>query len=344
MLKENKLDDLREKIESFQNPLIFFDNDADGFCSTILCLRALERGMAIAVKTFPDLNESYLNKVDEINPDGIVILDRPNVSDLFLEGLKERNLECVWIDHHEMEEKELPDNIFYFNSKPSYEPTTYIVQKIFKRKKDEWIAMIGCIADMYIPPFAEKFAEQNPDLFNTETPVFDCLFETDIGRLAQMFNYGLKDTTTNVLKLMEFMKEAHSPQDLLQENPETKHLHFRQKELNDFVEKVINKSKERNKSDAKLYIVEYYGQMSLSSEIANTLLYENKNRIILVIYKKHAYSNISMRGKKSKAILLKAIKDLPGATGGGHEEACGARIPTENLEEFKKNVKQIVGE
>jgi single-stranded DNA-specific DHH superfamily exonuclease len=307
-------------------------------------MKALHAGKAVAVKSFPDLNDSYLKKVEELNPDGIIILDKPEVSNSFLEGLKERNLECVWIDHHEMEKKELPENILYFNSKPSYEPTTFIVQNIFKRKKDEWLAMIGCIADMYIPNFAEEFAEENPHLFNTKTPIFDCLFETEIGGLAQMFNFGLKDATTNVLKLIELVKKANSAQDLLEENEETKHLHLRQKQLNDFVDKVIAKSRERNEPGSPLYLVEYYGQMSLSSEIANKLLYEDKERIILVIYKKHEYSNISMRGKKSRDILLKAIKTIPRASGGGHEEACGARIPTENLEEFKKNIKDIVGE
>jgi len=55
-----------------------------------------------------------------------------------------------------------------------------------------------------------------------------------------------------------------------------------------------------------------------------------------VAYKKGAITNISLRGKKIRPILEKILKKLENARGGGHENAVGARIRTEDLDKFKE--------
>ena len=79
MLSKSKLEEIRKLLENSQNPLFFFDNDADGLCSFLILQRALGRGKGVAVKSFPDLNSSYLRKVNELNPDYVVILEKPRV-------------------------------------------------------------------------------------------------------------------------------------------------------------------------------------------------------------------------------------------------------------------------
>ena len=103
MLTEEQVDEIREHLEKAQNPLFFFDNDNDGLCSFLLLQRFIGRGKGVAIRSFPDLNESYYRKVKELKPDYIFILDKPVVSDGFLEKAREDNIPVVWIDHHQTE-------------------------------------------------------------------------------------------------------------------------------------------------------------------------------------------------------------------------------------------------
>ena len=52
-------------------------------------------------------------------------------------------------------------------------------------------------------------------------------------------------------------------------------------------------------------------------------------------YKKEGVCNLSLRGKGVKKILDKVLKGLDNATGGGHEDAVGARIKSADLNVFK---------
>ena len=62
MLSKEKLQELREQLESSQNPLFLFDNDVDGLCSFLILRRSIDRGKGVAIKSYPDLKEQYLKK------------------------------------------------------------------------------------------------------------------------------------------------------------------------------------------------------------------------------------------------------------------------------------------
>ena len=47
-------------------------------------------------------------------------------------------------------------------------------------------------------------------------------------------------------------------------------------------------------------------------------------------------TNISLRGKNVKKMLDKILKSLDSASGGGHEDAVGARIQTQDLAKFRE--------
>ncbi|MCX6749928.1 MAG: hypothetical protein NTZ83_00555, partial [Candidatus Pacearchaeota archaeon] len=64
--------------------------------------------------------------------------------------------------------------------------------------------------------------------------------------------------------------------------------------------------------------------------------------IILVVYTKGFKANISGRGKNIREIVLKSIEGLENATGGGHDNAVGAQIRKEDIEQFEKNIRVIV--
>ena len=342
MLTKNQLEEIKKHLESSQNPLFFFDNDVDGLCAFLILRRALDRGKGIAIKSFPELKEQYIRKVEELNPDRVFILDKAEVSPEFIDKVKQKGLEIIWIDHHESKtKKEVIEKTNYYNSLPTAEPTTYIAQKVFNRKNDVWLATIGCISDVFMPEFASELEKTNPELINSKLDAFDILNSNEIGKIIRILNFGLMDTTTNVVKMIKFLFNARSPQDILEENPRTRNMHRRYNQLNDFFKKQIEKAESKFDKKKKVIFFSYSGNTSMSSEIANRLLFNHKDKLIVVAFKRPDKVNISIRGENALEITKKAIENIEGATGGGHEEATGAMVPLDDFEKFKENIEKI---
>lgn len=342
MISKEELEEIKEHLESSQNPLFFFDNDVDGLCAFLILRRALDRGMGVAIKSFPELKEQYLQKVEELNPDSIFIIDKAEVSKEFIERINEKGLPITWIDHHKSKTPlELIKKTNYYNSHPSSEPTTYIAQKIYNKKEDLWLAMIGCIGDVYMPDFAKEFEESSPELFNSEKSAFESLMSTEIGKVARMLNFGLMDSTTNVVNLIKYLFKAKNIYDLLEENSQTKQLHKRYNQLNEFFKKQLEKAEKYFDENSPLLFYSYSGNTSMSSELSNALYYSHKDKLIVVAFKRPEKVNVSIRGKNALEITLKTIEEIEGATGGGHSEATGAMIPIDDFEKFKEKIKEL---
>jgi oligoribonuclease NrnB/cAMP/cGMP phosphodiesterase (DHH superfamily) len=362
MLTPNQLQEIKENLEASQNPLFFFDNDVDGLCAFLILRRAIGRGKGIAIKSFPDLKEQYVRKVEELNPDAIFILDKAELSKEFADAVEQKGIPMTWIDHHETKTpKEIIEKTSYFNThkqsdpqakRPTSEathkrsdlgdePVTYIAQKIFNRQEDLWLAVIGCIGDVYMPDFAEKFSEQYPELLPKNMEPFDALHSSEIGKMVRMLNFGLMDTITNVVNLIKYLFKANSPADLLEENQYTKQLHKRYSQLNEFYNKQVTKAETKFEKDSPVLFYTYAGNTSMSSEIANKLYHSHKDKLIIVAFKRPEKVNVSIRGETALETTKKLIANIEDATGGGHVEATGAMIPIDDFETFKENIKEL---
>ncbi len=342
MISNTEISEIRDHLENSQNPLFLFDNDADGLCSFAILRRAIDRGKGVAIKTYPELSVQYLRKIDEFNPDAIFILDKADVSKDFIGEVVARGLPIIWIDHHPSKTpEEVREQTFYYNSYPSAEPTTYICQKVFNRQEDLWLAMVGCISDVYKPDFAEKFAESYPELYNSELSAFAALHSTEIGKFTFMLNFGLMNTTTNVVKMMKYLLKISAPYELLEENSWTVDFHKRYSELKSELDALVLRAREKV-SDDSLLLFSYSGKTSMSSILASRLYFENPDKLLVVAYKSPEKINISIRGIGAKGLTEKVVQKIDGATGGGHEEATGAMIPADSWEEFVSVAKEFV--
>lgn len=344
MLTEEQVDEIREHLEKAQNPLFFFDNDNDGLCSFLLLRRFIDRGRGVAIRSFPDLNVSYYRKVNELKPDYIFILDKPVVSDGFLEKAREDNIPIVWIDHHQTEVKERKGVDYYnpFLNDESNEPVSYLCYKIVGKKDDIWLAIIGCVSDACVPDFYNEFIEKYPELGKKDVKsAFDLLYNSEIGRIARILDFSLKDTTTNVVNMMRFMMRAKGPMDILEENSKTRQILKRYNEINLRYQELMDKA--RMQIGEKLIYFQYGGSLSLSANLANQLSYENQGKVIVVVYLNGDIANISLRGSSDvRELTLKAIEGIDGATGGGHKNATGAKMNVSDLVRFKEAVDRLV--
>ena len=342
MLTEHQLKELKELVEKSQNPLFLFDNDADGLCSFLLLRRYIDRGYGAAIKSFPELDASYVRKVNELKPDYVFVLDKPVISQEFISEIQKLNIPLVWLDHHDVNQN--TEGILYFNSmhseKPSPEPTTYWAWQVTKKKEDIWIAMAGCIADSFIPDFANDFEKAFPELWKKGIKnAFQGVYETELGKITRVLGFALKDRTSNVVRMIKYLSKIKSPHEILQDERNTMLQRFEQVEKK--YKKLVEKAKQFAKD--KFLFFQYGGELSLSADIANELCYIYPEKTIVVAYIKGTRANISVRGKRARELTLKAIEGLEGATGGGHKEATGAKMTVEQLPIFKEKIEKLLG-
>lgn len=342
MLNDNQVEEVREHLEKAQNPLFFFDNDNDGLTSFLILRRYIGRGKGIVIRTFPDLNISYYKRVNELKPDYIFILDKPLVSREFLDKAASDNIPVVWIDHHQVERPEVVNYYNpYFNDKTN-EPVSYLCYKIVNNKNDLWLALIGNISDAFLPDFYPDFLKKYPDLGkNNPKNAFDLLYKSEIGKISRILDFSLKDTTTNVVSMIKFMMNVSGPLDVLEENNKTKQILKRFEEINLKYQELMERARKFAKK--KLLYFQYGGSLSISANLANQLIYEFPEKIVVVAYINGDIANISIRGKGNiRKFTLDAISDIDGATGGGHEMATGAKILVSDLPKFKEKIEKLV--
>lgn len=342
MLTQEQVEEILAHLERAQNPIFFYDNDADGLCSFLILRRFLGRGKGVAVRSYPDLNLQYARKARELKADYVFILDKPAVSKEFVAEIDSYQLPMVWIDHHDVP---TPDffgisNLRIYNPTKNSgkdkgsEPVTYLAYNLTKRKEDLWLAVVGCISDHYLPDFSEEFAREYPEYWGREIKKpFDAYYRTEIGKVAQAFNFGLKDSITNTVGFQNFLAGCKSPAEVFSEKPENQAFRKKYREIRKKYDSLLLKAKQND--EKSIIFFEYGGDLSISSDLSNELSYIYPNKFVAVAYISGAITNISLRGKGVKKILGRIIPKFEGASGGGHEDAVGARVRTSDLSKFK---------
>src|SRR3989339_645488 len=330
MLTSEQILEIREHLETAQNPIFFFDNDPDGLCSFLILQRFIERGKGIPIKSFPKLIDDYFRKVVEFNADYIFILDKAEVSDKFWEKVKEVTIPVVWIDHHAFKFEDIPDFVNYYNSFDA------------KNNDSVWFGVAGCIADKFVLEFYNDFMKKYSDLGIKSNEAFETCYKSEIGKIAKFFTFGLKDRTTNVINMLKFLMSVHSPYEVLSENSKNSAMHKRFREIDEKYQRLIERAKEIGNDEGKLLYFQYGGDLSISSDLSNEVSFLFPDKIIVIAYVSGYKANISGRGKNIRKVILEIIGGLEGATGGGHQDAVGAQVQIEDLEFFKKELKEKV--
>lgn len=346
MLTKKQVKEIKEHLNKAQNPIFFFDNDQDGLCSFLLLQRYLGRGKGVPIRSFPGLNKDYFRKVNELKADYIFILDKAVVLEEFFKEAEKINMPVIWIDHHIVDKETIPSFVNYYNpllnKSKSEEPVTALCYQITNKKNDLWIVVVGCIFDKFVPEFYSEFEKKYPDLSIKSRKPLDIYYKSQIGKIARIFGFGLKDRTTNVINMMRFLMKVKTPYEVLQENSKNHTMHYRFKQVESKYQKLLKKAISIGKKQDKMLFFQYGGDLSISGDLANELSYFFPDKLIVVAYIKGVKVNISLRGKKSRDILLEAIKDLKEVSGGGHETAVGGQIQLEDLEKFRENLERIV--
>ncbi len=341
MLTKQQIEEIRKELDECKNPLFFFHDDADGLSSFLLLYRYIKEGHGIIIKTTPNIDQKFLRKVEEYDPDKIFILDIALVEQEFIDKSKRK---IIWIDHHAPQKRY--GNIKYFNPRIKDKeniPASYICYQVVQQ--DLWIAMAGCIGDWYWPDFADEFKKQYPNLLPKEiTKQEDALFETKLGKIIRVLEFSLKGKTSEALKSIKIMTRIKTPYEIInQTTSQGKYITKRANKIEKEYQLLLDSALKTKSEDSILLFYYLAGKISFTKDLSNELIHRFPDKIIIVAREKGDEMKISLRSGKIiiPPILEKALQNVEGF-GGGHEHACGANVKKNDFKRFIETFKNLL--
>ncbi len=342
MAKVISINDVRSLLDKSVNPFFLFDEDCDGLCSYLLLMRHYKKGNGRIVKDSPRVNGKYAAIANKYNPDLIVVLDKPVLEQEFVDDCK---APILWIDHHPIIEV---DNVKYFNPKfknpNESSATTYWAYKC--ANTDEWLALIGCVADYYIPDFLEDVKKDYPGLFNDFKDVEDLIYNSGLGKIIRIMSFLLKLKTSDAMDLAIVLEQVKTPYEILNFEGRCEALKKRFLHISSQYEELLKKALDNMKKENNLLWFVYPDQkISFSSELAQFLKYSTGVEVVLIGRDTGDFVKGSLRSKtiNLQPIIRKALEGLGnGSYGGGHKNACGFNVVKDEWDAFFEVIKKEV--
>jgi len=323
---------------------VLHDRDADGVCSAILVMKALERlKLATPIRLNQKLSEKTITKetIEKLKKLGVTRLITTDLAiDQYPTTIKELEKSCKLLvfDHHKPTADISSENTTVIRSQdwtPKYCPTSALVLNLLDElagcSGQEWIAAVGIIADggqeqwQKILDFSIKTWQTNLEQLKKIADIIGCV--------------SLHEDDTLIDKLCKTIYDADHPLEIAESTEYEQYV----KNITDEIEKwfKLHEKKAELHKDILYYKIKpkYHINSPLSTKLWD--VYPDKT-VILVQDRGNDFVEISLRrqdGKVDVATLIQeAIKDFPEAKGGGHPRAAGARILRKNLEDFERRV------
>jgi single-stranded DNA-specific DHH superfamily exonuclease len=340
MIPKQDIHEIREILNKSTNPLFFYDDDPDGLVSYLLLRKHFKKGRGIVVKSSPTLDLIYLRKVKELNPDKVFILDKPIVTQEFVDQV---NVPVIWIDHHE---PIILEGVKYFNprlsNKKDARPTSYWCNEVVN--DDDWLSAVGIIGDWFIPDHFNDLIKKYPDLlFKTKDPG-DILFDSEFGKLVKVFSFALKGTIEEIRNNVSVLLKIESPYEILNKlTPAGKFLYKNFEKFNREYSSLLEKAREcYDKKTKSLVFIYPSTKNSHTGPLSNELIHEHPNTLLIIGRKKNDTVKMSIRHSKRvlPPLIKKALDGLEGY-GGGHDHACGAKVRESDFKIFVERLQKL---
>lgn len=335
--------EIKDALDISARPLYIHDDDPDGTCAFLLLYRYKKEGKGFPLKTRPVVDENMLSYVNEYQPDLIVILDIPNVTQDFLDKV---SCPVLWIDHHGVHDRA---KVKYYNPRKNdpedTSSTTINTYYVVQNPADLWIAMVGGVGDWQLPPFLPEFCKQYPKLLKAAVKrPQDALFDSRLGDLVKLISFLLKGRTSDAKRNIKILTRIRDPYEILDGTTSQgrfllKHAMHAKKEYDTLLAEA-KKSVKRSKFFVFIYSA---NKTSYTKELSNELLYLYPKKVIIVGRQKGDEIKLSLRSgtKKISPVLGRALQGIDGY-GGGHEYACGAAVKEKDFEAFLAQFKEAM--
>lgn len=328
----------REQLQQSTRPYFLFDDDPDGLAAFLLLYRFIRCGKGSPLKGRP-LDNDFAEKINEYQPDLVVILDKHSVTEEFFRTIQ---APVLWLDHHQVQHP--PQRVTYINPR-KFEaniPTSALAYAL--AQQDAWIAAAGVVSDWEIPQ--KNISSQiSPTYLDPNiTEPSEALYTSEAGQIARIFSFILKGKPSHVQTALKLLVRIKNPQELLQgESKEGEQLLRLYKKKSEEYHQLLDQVQDPNDS---LLLFQYDSSTtSYTTDLSNELLHNYPEKVILVGRLSSGSYKCSIRGLHVRIdeILEEVFSITPGH-GGGHEHACGAVVPEESwnnfVEIFKSKIEQ----
>ncbi len=340
MIPEEELAEIKNYLEKSENPLFFFDDDNDGLCSFVLFRQFAGKGDYVPIKTHPALDVSLLNKVEEFRPDYIFVLDKPIITQDFIDGAK---VPIIWLDHHPLVKIE---RVKYYNpkkyDKTDVSSTTYWAYEAVNGKL--WIAVVGAVSDWTIPDYFEEFEKKYPDLINGKKTPPELLYNSKLGELCRIMSFLTKGKPSSVTRRIKAILKIEEPYEILEKKTKEGNFLFEESEkIYKTYRELLERAMKMKIEDGMLIFTYTRSETSMTSELSNELLYRHPGKVILVGREHNGEMKMSLRsdGLFIDKLLEDALIGLDGY-GGGHRHAVGANVKVEDFPKFVERIKREI--
>ncbi len=308
--------------------------DSDGMCAG-----------AVALSRFPDASifftkpVSFYNDLNSCEADRIVISDiaipRRDTTDIVaLMQDRSKNTEIYYFDHHKIPEdaaQKLKNCLkAYVTGDAS---ASELIYRYFQKeipKERIWIAIYGAIADYEKDT---EFVEERIRNWDARALYFE----------AATIVLGIKDRNFDDYRskrlIVKTLAKGDNPSDIPGLVAAAKRVVNAEFDLYDIVKKVAKKSGDIGYvKDAHLF-----GFRGPTAKFAGTV---TGSRVGLSVYDRRGdHLDITMRTGDPDIMLNEMAEDAGeavGGSGGGHPQACGARIPIDAFEKFLKELNKLL--
>ena len=347
------------KISPKDKVVVVHDEDCDGICSgTILniILREFCKKNPAMVSTGwgTTLTKKLAKKILAQRPKRIIITDVAYMDTDLLKKLSGKSKILV-VDHHTVKKYK---DVVYCNPRlideDVYLPAAYLAYKISeilksKNKKILWVAAIGILGDHGVENCKDVFLrtkKEFPELLGNSEIKSEKLFESSkIGLLTRIIDAGRvvkadvgATHTAKVLLSVKNYDEILEPKNLA-----TKKLAGWYGTVKKEFDRLVGEFKEKSIPIGNALFFELKSKLRIKSTLASAVENFYDDKIIVIGQRTGKHYMISMRrGKNVDTDLDKlirfAIKNIPGASGGGHPQASAGRILHKYKAVFLKNL------
>ena len=332
MLTDTQITEIRGFLEKAENPLFFYDDDPDGLTSYLLLKKKYKKGHGTCVKSSPKSEIVYSASYRKHAPDLVVILDKPKMSQEILDDF---NVPVVWIDHHQLVER---DGVNYYNpmagDSPDNRPTSYWAYRVVE--ENEWIALVGIIGDWNVPEknIVERF--KYPELLAGGKTPPELMFDTEFGKLIKVFSFIMKGSNESMNDCIEALESIEDPLDILERrNAKGTLILDKYEKMNKEYEVLLKDALSQEEEDG-VYVYTYVeDKNSFTGNLSNELLHKLDSEVIIIGREKDGDVRLSLRskGKPILPVLKKALEEVEGY-GGGHAMACGSSVKMQDFTKF----------
>jgi single-stranded DNA-specific DHH superfamily exonuclease len=361
-LVEPAIDFIKTAKSSPHKTIIICDDDCDGISSSVLiakCLKNFEIIPIVESRVSEDILKKISREKNKIR--FIIFLDTADVRQDLARIKPATHAKILIIDHHVVKKY---SDATYVNPRDeqseAYMPTTCMAYSIYKKicKKNKktmlWLAAVGVLGDHGVKGCMEIFEELKKENYELVENVRkrDVEFDDDtlvensmLGMLTKIIDSGRivkgVDGTEFVIKTL--LRTTDYEKFLAGSTKQTERILgwycAAKKELG----RLLVDFEKNKKQVGSMLIYEFKSKLKIKSSFANSLPSKYDDKIIVILQQESDQYKISMRrGTNINVDLAQkiqaALSGIPGASGGGHPEAVGGRIPKQYLQQFLKNL------